>query len=55
MKRILKNYGQEGLGCDKDQDKGKGKMGKGTKLLPAVTANYADGGNSLQASKPTGL
>ena len=42
--------------CDQDHDKGKGKDGQGKqKLLPDVTANYADGGKSLQASKPTGL
>jgi len=30
-------------------------MGREIKLLAAVTASWADGGKSLQASKPTGL
>jgi len=38
MKRIKKNYGQEGLGCDKDQDKGKGKMGKGNQAVASCNS-----------------
>jgi hypothetical protein len=39
MEGIWKNYGQESLGRDNYQDKGRERWAREIKLLPAVTAS----------------